>query len=643
MKRAVIKLVIILTALIICNNMTFSQNDNNKNIIDNNKLDMNNDPNNNDLTNTVPPKDDKSSNITDKNKNNKDKDKIDSEDFTDENIPKPKTIEVGPDEAYKPLSEEEIILTDEKVEKQLPKPVVGIRTIKGIKAIQFGEIDWIKEPETMKRITNQLATAIQNLNAVEIKIGEEIQKANEQIDELENSENKCEEVDCLAKFGEIAGVNIVVYGIITLERGEYFIKLEILDLRYSMPTLMNIVSKIILSIEDGDNSPLKKALPELSKELFVKYIKPPADEIINGKVYINVIDEDNKPISGAEIYINGTLHGLTPIYTEGLKYGTYKLDIKWQYNLERKLLVIDTKKVINLTIQLIHPKGKLFIYTDPQSAIVYINDMKYGRTPLELENMPYGFYTVRFKLNYYSEQTQTIELNRQQFLFSKKLTQTGLLKVRNLPPDATLKVNNGKETQTAYGNTEIYLPAGTWNVNINSKDYKTYNDKIEIKHREVYLFNPSLQRTDKWLQKQISLKENERFWWNIYLYSSITMAVGMGVFAGYMINQRNKKIDEMNSYMTEYSKALRQTDMDYYYSLASVSYDEAKKNSLYADIGIGLFGAFTVSSLFFYFTLPSVDDIKQEGMDLSSTYNLYITPDKYGKGYEGHVQYSYRF
>ena len=249
---------------------------------------------------------------------------------------------------------------------------MAVRTIKGIKAFQFGNVEWIPNPSYMTLVTQTIEEAINRLNVVETKIGVEIQEANKTIDEM-YANNECNNEECLKEFAKLANVNVIVQGVLSLERGQYYLRLEVMDLRYDgNPISIEVTGAYF---DEATAEQAKKHADPLCKGLFQKYIEPPIPEI-KGKVYINTLDETGKQMTGVEVYINGIQYGLTPVYNEGLKHGKYKLDLKLNYSQERRTFVIDTTKLMVINIQILQPRGKIVIHSKPTNAMVYINDQK---------------------------------------------------------------------------------------------------------------------------------------------------------------------------------------------------------------------------------------------------------------------------
>jgi len=111
--------------------------------------------------------------------------------------------------------------------------------------------------------------------------------------------------------------------------------------------------------------------------------------------------------AGAQVYVNGTYKGLTPITINNLNPGTYSIQLKLDgYKIVYGSVVVsaDDTKYYSETLTLL--TGTLSISSDPSGANVYINGDYKGTTPLNLTLAP-GNYTVKLTKEGYEDHTES--------------------------------------------------------------------------------------------------------------------------------------------------------------------------------------------------------------------------------------------
>lgn len=100
--------------------------------------------------------------------------------------------------------------------------------------------------------------------------------------------------------------------------------------------------------------------------------------------------------SGAEVYLNGTLIGSTPIQNYKITPGKYKLEItKENYESNIIEVTVNPGESKNISVTLSPIKGILEIVSDPLGAEVYINGTLIGTTPIKEYQVVPGVYEVK--------------------------------------------------------------------------------------------------------------------------------------------------------------------------------------------------------------------------------------------------------
>jgi tRNA A-37 threonylcarbamoyl transferase component Bud32 len=131
----------------------------------------------------------------------------------------------------------------------------------------------------------------------------------------------------------------------------------------------------------------------------------------NLKIKKNNINVDSSP-SGAEVYLDDTYKGNTPITIPDVPVGEHKIKLrKKNYYESREITVIVTpEKSTPVSEPLIHEKGSLMI-SSPSDADVYLDDRPKGKTPITIPDIPTGTYILVLKKSGYADYSSSVEIN----------------------------------------------------------------------------------------------------------------------------------------------------------------------------------------------------------------------------------------
>lgn len=195
--------------------------------------------------------------------------------------------------------------------------------------------------------------------------------------------------------------------------------------------------------------------------------------------------------SGAEVYVNGTYIGKTPIDGYSLNPGKYWIEVKLpKYQVYEKRITVVPGQEYLIHAQLTPSWGVLKVTSTPSGAEVYINDENAGRTPLELQLDP-GTYTVRVTLDGYEEYEDRIEVRAGETTgISASLTPVGYVTVTSEPSGARVYLDG-----TYIGNTpitEYKVQAGAYEVTVEDDGYQAYKTSIKIEAGETKEINVEL-------------------------------------------------------------------------------------------------------------------------------------------------------
>ncbi len=102
---------------------------------------------------------------------------------------------------------------------------------------------------------------------------------------------------------------------------------------------------------------------------------------------------------GASVLINGTRIGSTPINNYTVKYGAHKLSIKHPHYIEiSKTLDVATDISAQQHFILKRGKGAVSIFSDPENAVIFIDDTRLDtKTPYTLNDLATGNHVIRLE------------------------------------------------------------------------------------------------------------------------------------------------------------------------------------------------------------------------------------------------------
>jgi PEGA domain-containing protein len=110
--------------------------------------------------------------------------------------------------------------------------------------------------------------------------------------------------------------------------------------------------------------------------------------------------------SGAELFVDGDEHGITPQTITGVTPGTHRIRLispgheTWS---ESVVISADDTCEMDVTLKKEGTFGSLSVDSDPTGADVYLDSQHYGKTPLTADNISTGPHTIEIKKNGYTD------------------------------------------------------------------------------------------------------------------------------------------------------------------------------------------------------------------------------------------------
>lgn len=199
-----------------------------------------------------------------------------------------------------------------------------------------------------------------------------------------------------------------------------------------------------------------------------------------------------------QVFVDETPSGVTPLNLV-LEEGKHQIRLeKPGYALLEKSIVVARGKKYKKKFELKQLPGGLNITTTPADATVYINNHSYGNSPVKVDGLPIGKYTIRVTKNNYDTRQAILvvapgRITHKSFTLSRN---TGGMDLIVNPPGTTIYINGkacGMSEADADGvNAKIFkirgLRAGEYVVKIAHKRGHPTSRTYTIKVRKGKIF-----------------------------------------------------------------------------------------------------------------------------------------------------------
>jgi TM2 domain-containing membrane protein YozV len=286
---------------------------------------------------------------------------------------------------------------------------------------------------------------------------------------------------------------------------------------------------------------------------------------------------DSNP-SESSVFINDKFIGTTPLSIDSLTDARIKLSLKKMFYKDwQKTLILQSGKDEKLNIDLTAKKCKVSITSTPDSAIIELNGINIGTTPVD-EYLVYGEYS----LSIFNPKFKTINeklvigkpvINKNYELIYKK----GQLILSNLTPGSNVFIN-GHENENGFN--EISVPIGIHLIKIEKFGYESKIFNYISQENQTKSFDGMLQKktSGNALWRSIVFPG----WGQFYQEKPIQTLVypflfvsGIGV-SYLMINNYNKSVDDYDAAREIYLKAFSEEDIIRTRSAMNEAYDDVE-------------------------------------------------------------------
>jgi serine/threonine protein kinase/outer membrane protein assembly factor BamB len=209
-------------------------------------------------------------------------------------------------------------------------------------------------------------------------------------------------------------------------------------------------------------------------------------------VPIGYLTVDSTP-AGAEVYVDNTYIGVTPVESYKLAVGTYTLLIrKPGYFDYTQTVTISEGKTTIVNAKLILKTATLSVSSTPSNAEVYIGGIYKGQTPITVQ-LPPGTYTVEIRKEDYKPHTETITLQagEERQINVQLEALFGFLNVYCNVQGAEVFLDGKKIGETPLKGYK--LSTGEHKVEVKKEGYQIFTQTITIEPTKTHTINARLE------------------------------------------------------------------------------------------------------------------------------------------------------
>ncbi len=201
----------------------------------------------------------------------------------------------------------------------------------------------------------------------------------------------------------------------------------------------------------------------------------------------------NSNPSGADVYLDGTKIGRTPLENYTVEAGSHVIKIsKEDYEEYKEKITLDIGETRTVFATLTPKFGYLKVDSTPTGAKVYIDGTPRGSTPLTLK-LDVGSYTLKLEKDGYEVVQETINIRPgETTTIIKNLIPLPVPVTINSNPSGAIVYVNGEQKGTTP--LTLSLLPGTYSIKLIKNGYQEYTTQITIKVGQPVTINPTLSR-----------------------------------------------------------------------------------------------------------------------------------------------------
>ena len=203
---------------------------------------------------------------------------------------------------------------------------------------------------------------------------------------------------------------------------------------------------------------------------------------------------------GAKVYLDNAYKGNTPLNIRNVATGRHNIRIMLSgYEEWSRDITVSTSQVERISVDLKTQRayGSLSIHSDPNGADIYLNDKYEGLTPLNLQNISAGTYTVKISLPGYKEWVDEVLVSASRtarvYAELKSRTDYGSISIYCDEKDAKVFLNGTyKKTITETPTVLEDVETGNYEIVIIKDGFRAWVEDIEVYFDEVTLVDATM-------------------------------------------------------------------------------------------------------------------------------------------------------
>ncbi len=320
-------------------------------------------------------------------------------------------------------------------------------------------------------------------------------------------------------------------------------------------------NKTKINDDDGPDTRFEKALKNQRRDFIKRYGLLFSILLITILVFIAYLfssksnNPANKELKTAEIsinskpenvlvYIDDDSIGTLPLNNFSLSAGSHKITLqKKDYETLDTLITVTSKADYSFDLRPIlkktsltkiikknsapkqtdrekYIKTSLFATSDPKGATIWIDGIRMGKTPMQVDQIDTKPHKIRIELEGYSPYLNSIELeNGTTTRINAELTRIGGgLQINTTPENAIIKIDGEEINNIKTPATLTGLSLGQHQIQISKAGYSPITKRTEIKKDQITSLSVELIRLEGKLNVQV------RPWGSIYINNELQKA-----------------------------------------------------------------------------------------------------------------------
>lgn len=336
----------------------------------------------------------------------------------------------------------------------------------------------------------------------------------------------CDEASCLVEVGQLLGVDRMVAGTIGKIEDMYTLTLRMINVANG-----EILYTVNEDITGDISGVLTTAVNTIALKLAERAGKELSNAATDGKksdLYI-----ESAP-AGATIELDGThVEGITPVTLQGIPAGKHRITLRLNdyYGTESVELLPDD--LLKVNIVMVHGKGSLRVFSDPEGASVTVNSLNTETTPCKFDDLPTGRYQVTVEKEGYLPETDSVAVHFEEIsTMSVTLKPAGSISINSNPTGAEVLINRQRMGVTPYTNSR--MEPGDILLTLTLDTYKPIEEQISIPKDTTVVKTYKLLHTSVFLDsvKAENAERRKRNQWVRRIMSGMGAAItfGLGVY-----------------------------------------------------------------------------------------------------------------